>query len=555
MRHPNEKIRCLLIQPEFPLGSFWNYKESVESIGAKTPNMPLGLITVAAILPQHWEFRLVDLNCETLSEADWQWAELVGMGGMLPQQPSLLAMIREAKGRGKFVVIGGSDPSSQAELYTEADARVLDEGEITIPLWIESWRAGKADGIFRSAEKPDMTISPVPRYDLLNINYYNQMALQISRGCPFNCEFCDIIELFGRKPRIKNAEQVIRELEAIKARGYRGSVDIVDDNFIGNKRYIRQTILPAMKKWNRRRLRPFFFATEASMNLADDVPMMKEMAMAGFRIIFTGIETPDPELLLKTQKSQNTVRPIQERLRRMMECGLMPTAGFIIGFDGEKPGMDRAIIDCIENGPVTIAMTGLLVALPNTQLTRRLKKEGRLLSFDGRPIAEGTKNETADLSKTTFVVADQTTAGLNFITTRDRFEILKEFRNVVDTIYSPKVYMDRVLRQVSLIKLKPRRLPHPWELKRDLRGLFVVSWKMSRNPELRWLYWRNFVRAAILGSNAFDLAMRLMGMYLHFSKQRLHILASTAKLQSMQVDLQVQKHVDVRVPRPSSEAG
>lgn len=542
---PDQKVRCLLIQPEFPLGSFWNYKESVEAIGAKTPNMPLGLITVAAIFPQHWDFRLVDLNCQALSEADWAWADIVATGGMLPQQQGILTVVREAQKRGLFVVVGGSDPSSQPEIYAAANARVLDEGEITIPLWLTSWRQGRAAGLFRSAEKPDMTISPVPRYDLLDINHYNQMALQISRGCPFNCEFCDIIELFGRKPRIKAPEQVIKELEAIRARGYSGSVDIVDDNFIGNKRYIRQNILPALRKWNRRRLRPFFFATEASMNLADDVPMMKEMAMAGFRIVFTGIETPDPELLLKTQKSQNTVHPIKERMQRMMACGLMPTAGFIMGFDGEKAGMDAAIIAVIEDIPIAIAMTGLLVALPNTQLTRRLKAEGRLLGFDSRPIAKDASATSSQMvTDQTFEISDQTSAGLNFITTRDRYEILTEFRRVVDTIYSPQAYFDRVLRQVSQVKLKPKRIPRLWELRRDLRGLAVVSWKMSRNPELRGLYWRNAAKAFIMGSNAFDLAMRLMGMYLHFARQRRYILDKTAKLQAMQMERAVPTRVD-----------
>ncbi len=546
MKSPDQPIRCLLIQPEFPIGSFWNYKESVEAIGAKTPNMPLGLITVAAIFPQHWEFRLVDMNCRQVSDADWAWAELVATGGMLPQQMNTLRVIDEAKKRGKFVVVGGSDPSSQADVYTPADARVLDEGEITIPMWLESWRKGEAKGLFRSADKPDMTTTPVPRYDLLDKNDYNQMALQISRGCPFNCEFCDIIELFGRKPRIKSPEQVIKELEAIKKTGYTGSVDIVDDNFIGNKRYIRQNILPALTKWNRKRFRPFFFATEASMNLADDEPMMKEMANAGFRIVFTGIETPDPELLLKTQKSQNTVRPIQDRLHRMMACGLMPTAGFIMGFDGEKKNMDVAIIKCIEDGAVTIAMTGLLVALPNTQLTRRLKKEGRLMGFDSKLIdANDTSASTAhgaDLK--TFEVADQTVAGLNFITTRNRYEILAEFRNVVDTVYSPKVYFDRVLRQCLLVKLKQKRLPRLWELKRDIMGLAIISWKMSKNPEWRPLYWRNFFKALFAGPNHFDLAMRLMGMYLHFSTQRRYILDKTAKLQEIQLERAVPAQVD-----------
>lgn len=530
MLSPDQSVKCLLVQPEFPAGSFWNYKAAVETIGAKTPNMPLGLLTVAAILPQHWQFRLEDLNCGPLTDDALAWADLVCVGGMLPQQAGILALVRRAQAKGKFVAVGGSDPTSQPELYKEADALVLDEGELTIPQWIQSWRQGQPRGVFRATEKPDLTTSPTPRYDLLKIENYNQLALQISRGCPFNCEFCDIIELFGRKPRIKKPEQVIRELEAIRATGYAGSVDIVDDNFIGNKRYIRREILPALRAWNRRRLRPFFFATEASMNLADDEPLMREMVMAGFRIVFTGIETPDPDLLLKTQKSQNTVRPIQERLEKMMAVGLMPTAGFIIGFDNEKPGMDQAIIQCIEEGSVSIAMVGLLVALPNTQLTRRLKKEGRLIGFDGQTVQAGNESKAADVSTSVFEISDQTVAGLNFLTTRDRYEILAEFRNIVRTVYDPKVYMDRVRRQVQRVKLKPKRLPRIWELRRDLKGLFNVSKQMSANKDLRWLFWRNFADAIWRGSNAFDLSMRLMGMFLHFSQQRDYILAKTGEV-------------------------
>ncbi len=507
MRTPDEKIRCLLVHPTFPLGSFWNYRAAIEPMGVKAPTIPLGLVTVAAILPQHWEFRIVDENVAAVSDADWAWAEVVGIGGMLPQQDAFLTLMAEAKRRGKFVFVGGPDPTSQPEVYAAADARVLDEGEMTIPLWLESWRRGDPGGTFRSAEKPDMTTSPLPRYDLLDPHDYAAMALQISRGCPFNCEFCDIIELYGRKPRIKGPEQIIRELKAIAKTGYRGVVDVVDDNFIGNKRYIRREIIPALRRWNRPRLRPFYFQTEASMNLADDVPMMKEMVMAGFRVIFTGIETPNAELLVKTQKSQNAVRPIKDRIRKMLDVGLLPVGGFIMGFDGEPPGMDRAMIDCIEESPVVVAMCGLLVALPQTQLTRRLQREGRLLG-----------NETAfETNKANF-------PGLNFVTTRDRYQILAEFSAVVDRIYSPKVYMDRVFRAIKLLNHLPMRMPRPFEIKRDLRALFIVSWRMTRDPEVRWLFWRNFIYSFLRGPNAFDMCGRLNAMYLHFKAQRQHVL-------------------------------
>jgi radical SAM superfamily enzyme YgiQ (UPF0313 family) len=530
-KHPDGVIRCLLVQPEFPLGSFWNYKPTVELIGAKTPNMPLGLVTVAAILPQSWQFRLVDLNCQTLTEEDWTWAEIVALGGMLPQQLSLLSMLRAAKERGKFVIVGGPDPTSQPELYAEADALILDEGEITIPNWLESWRKGTPRGTFRAADKPDVTKSPVPRYDLLNLDFYDRIGLQISRGCQFNCEFCDIIELYGRKPRIKNPLQVVRELEAIRKTGYSGSIDIVDDNFIGNKRYIRREILPVLTRWNRRRLRPFYFTTEASMNLADDVPMMREMARAGFRFVFTGIETPDPELLLQTQKSQNAVQPIETRLRAMLDAGLMPFAGFILGFDGEKRGMDQMMIKCIEEGPVVIAMVGLLVALPNTQLTRRLHKEGRLLALTGDKV-QANASAFANLAESLVEISDQTTMGLNFVTKRPRAEIIAEYQEVIRKVYDLKQYMDRTLKAVRLLNLRPIRVValRRRELRRSLRGLLTLTLKMTRDPATRWLYWRNFWWGFFGGMNRFDTMIQMMAFYVHLRQQRDRILARTSEV-------------------------
>lgn len=529
MKSPRETIRCLLIQPQFPEGSFWNYKLACEAIGAKTPMVPLGLITVAAILPQHWDFRLVDRNCNDVTEEDWEWADLVALGGMLPQQKDLLRTMERAQKRGKFVVVGGPDPTSQPDVYRDADARVLDEGEVSIPLWIESWSRGNPRGIFRGLEKPDMTLSPPPRYDLLDILNYNQLAIQISRGCPFNCEFCDIIELYGRKPRIKTADQVVRELEGIRKTGYAGAIDIVDDNFIGNKRYIRNHIIPALRRWNRPRLRPFYFTTQASLNLGDDIPLMQEMRMAGFRFVFFGVETPDPELLLKTQKSQNVAHPLAKRMKQISAQGLTPVAGFIIGFDGEKPGMDQSIIACIKEHGITISMVGMLVALPNTQLWRRLHREGRLIGFDGY-LKKSGENVVVDSKSSIFEINDQTVSGLNFITTRDRHQILQEFRNIVATIYQPQAYLERAYRQAREAPMWPIRFPRWWEFKRDIRGFGFLVKTMLKHPEMRSLFFLNFGKILFRGLNAVDTYLRLCGMFPHFAKQRDYVLEKTADL-------------------------
>ncbi len=528
---PEQKIKCLLVQPLFPDGSFWNYKATCEAIGAKTPMVPLGLMTVAAILPQHWEFRLVDRNCRGVNEDDWLWADLVAVGGMLPQQSDLLEVIAEAHRYQKFVVVGGPDPTSQPDIYKSADARVLDEGEVSIPLWIESWRNGSPAGIFRGVQKPDMSLSPAPRYDLIDIYNYNQLAIQISRGCPFNCEFCDIIELYGRKPRIKTADQVIRELEAIRKTGYAGAVDIVDDNFIGNKRYIRNHILPALRRWNRPRLRPFYFTTQASMNLGDDIPLMKDMVMAGFRFVFFGIETPDPELLMKTQKSQNVAQSFEKRMDQIHGQGLTPVGGFIIGFDGEKPGMDISIIRFIEAHDITVAMVGMLVALPNTQLWRRLLKEKRLIGFDGYLKGEGD-HVLLESKSSVFEVNDQTVSGLNFATTRDRHEILAEFRNVVATLYDPTAYIHRAYRQAIRARNWPIRFPRLWEFKRDMVGFRNLTKTMTKDPRTRRIFWKYFLLALVRGINPLDVYLRLCGMFLHFDLQRDYVLRKTKILQN-----------------------
>ncbi len=321
----DDPIRCLLIQPAFALTNYWNFVESARAIGAKATAPPLGLLTVAALLPQHWSFTLCDLNVRELDEQAWKEADVICTGGMLPQQPGILALVRRAQAEGKYVVVGGPDPMSQPHVYAEADAVVVGEGEVGIPLWLESWRAGKPCGVFQTEEKPDVTKVPVPRFDLVSFDDYLHVGIQSSRGCPYNCEFCDIIELFGRRPRVKKPEQFIAELDRLYELGYRGWVDLTDDNFIGNRKLIKP-ILVALKEWGRKRNYPFVFSTEASINLADDDELMELMRDVQFRYVFLGIESPDEETLVHTQKRINTVQPIIDRLRKLYANGISVAA-------------------------------------------------------------------------------------------------------------------------------------------------------------------------------------------------------------------------------------
>ena len=385
-------MRTLLLYPEFPK-TFWSYEKILELINRKVLLPPLGLITVAALLPQTWEMRLVDRNVCGVTEDDWQWAELVIISGMIVQKSDMQRQIAEAKCRNLTVVVGGPFASStpDAPELCQADFKVLDEGEITLPQLVGAIARGDRRGRFSAnGNKPDVTATPIPRFDLLNLDAYDSMSIQFSRGCPFNCEFCDIIVLYGRKPRTKLPDQLIAELQTLYNLGWRRSVFLVDDNFIGNKRNAK-LLLPEIKKWQIDRGYPFSFSTEASVDLAEDEEMMQMMHDARFESVFLGIETPDEASLEIAHKSQNTRNPLDKAVDRITANGIRVMAGFIIGFDGEKAGAGQRIVDFVNRTGIPAAMMGMLQALPNTSLWHRLEKEGRLI--EDKSVAKGV-NQT-----------------------------------------------------------------------------------------------------------------------------------------------------------------
>jgi len=367
----------LLVVPRFSGQSFWNFEAACEVFGARFPAPPLGLITVAALLPSSWQCRLVNRNTEDLQESDLDWADLVMTGGMLPQQPDTLRVIELAHERHKPVAVGGPDVTSSPEAYLAADFRVLGEAEGVIDAFIEAWDSGERSGLFEAEKfKVDITRTPIPRFDLLKRKQYDFYGVQFARGCPFTCEFCDIIELYGRVPRVKTAEQMLTELDYLYGIGYRGHLDFVDDNFIGNKKAVK-AFLPHLIAWQKERGYPFQFSTEASINLADDDALLALMREANFFTIFVGIESPDTDTLVSMQKKQNTRRSMVDSVHKIYRAGIFVNAGFIVGFDSEKGSVADAMIDCIEATAIPFCMVGLLYALPTTQLTRRLAREGR----------------------------------------------------------------------------------------------------------------------------------------------------------------------------------
>ncbi|MBE9126132.1 B12-binding domain-containing radical SAM protein, partial [Coleofasciculus sp. LEGE 07081] len=338
-------MRVLLVYPLFPK-TFWSYEKILELVDRKVLLPPLGLVTVAAILPQDWEFKLVDRNIRAVTEEEWEWADVVILSAMIVQKPDLLDQIREAKRRGKRVAVGGPYPTSVPEEVQDVgvDYLILDEGEITLPMFIEAIQRGDKAGIFRSnGEKPNVTETPIPRFELLEFDAYDSMSVQFSRGCPFQCEFCDIIVLYGRKPRTKTPAQLLAELDYLYELGWRRGVFMVDDNFIGNKRNVK-LLLKDLKVWQAEHQYPFRFNTEASIDLAQDSELMELMVECYFDAVFLGIETPDEDSLQLTKKFQNIRSSLADSVETITRAGLRVIAGFIVGFDGEKSGAGDRIV-------------------------------------------------------------------------------------------------------------------------------------------------------------------------------------------------------------------
>ena len=466
-------MRVLLLYPLFPK-TFWSWDKVLDLIDRKATHPPLGLITVAAILPQTWDFRLVDCNVSPVTDADWDWAELVIISGMIVQKADMWDLMVEAKRRGKPVAVGGPYVTSVPEFAEAAgaDYLVLDEGEITLPLFVEALERRETAGTFRSnGEKPDVTGTPIPRYDLLDVSAYTDMSLQFSRGCPFQCEFCDIIVLYGRKPRTKTPQQLLAELDAIYDLGWRRSVFLVDDNFIGNKRNVK-LLLREMAPWMAAHDYPFRIVTEASVDLAQDQELLDLMIAANFSAVFLGIETPDTDSLKLTQKFQNTRSSLIDDVQTINRSGLRVMSGFILGFDNEKPGAAKRIVDFVEATAIPHAFVSMLQALPDTALWHRLEKEGRLLEVD----------ELADGHQGTLT---------NFITTRPIEDIAREFVQCFWELYEPERYLGRVYRHFMNMTPPPhKKQQFQWPERVELRALMVIVWRQGIKRSVRWQFWR-----------------------------------------------------------------
>ncbi|MEB3307022.1 MAG: B12-binding domain-containing radical SAM protein [Cyanobacteriota bacterium] len=481
-------MRVLLLHPK-PPSTFWSFEGALQLVGQRALLPPLGLITVAALLPAHWELRLVDEQVRAATAADWNWANLVILSAMLVQRQSLAGLISLAKAHGLPVAVGGPFATStpQAPELRQADFLLLDEGELSVPPFVAAVEGGAVRGRFDAGgERADVSLSPVPRFDLLERDAYHVMAVQFSRGCPFQCEFCDIIVLYGRRPRTKEPGQLLRELEELHRLGWRGEIFLVDDNFIGNRRNVRR-LLAELEPWQQRRGQPFRFTTEASLDLASDPNLIEAMVSCGFHRVFLGIETPDAGSLQQAGKHQNLRHPLLDAVATIRGLGLQVMAGFILGFDGESAGAGQRITAFVEETAIPLAMVGVLQALPNTALWQRLAAEGRLLDAEGVE-AEGA--EAVDQGVQTHL--------LNFRPDRPMAEIAGEFLSCFDALYQPQAFLERAYRSCLQQGMAlPADAGAATGMRRPpagmMRALGTLSWRLGIRRSGRWAFWRRLI--------------------------------------------------------------
>jgi len=466
--------KALLVYPEMP-PTYWSMRYALPFLGRKAALPPLGLLTVAAMLPADWELRMLDLNVEPVSRQDIEASDLVLTSAMLVQRKSLEALIELCGQANRPLVAGGPYPTSCHEQIQGVDHFVLGEAEVNLPAFLEDFRNGTPKACYRNLSHPEITATPPPRYDLLNWRRYAGGALQFSRGCPHSCEFCDIVELFGHRPRTKTPAQFLSEMDLLFEEGWRGSLFVVDDNFIGNRAQVRK-LLPELARWQRQRHFPFALYTEASLDLAADEPLMDEMVAAGFNMVFVGIETPDQATLGAIGKGQNTRADMLASIRAIQARGLEVAGGFIVGFDGDRDDIFDRQIRFIQEAAIPTAMVGLLTALPQTRLHARLAAEGRLLSLS----AGG--NNTHDLA-------------LNFLPRMDGDVLRSGYKRLLAEVYRPSRYFARCLgliRRLKRQKTTSRKI-HVMEVRAFLHSL--VRQTFSRYP---FAYWTYLVRALCL---------------------------------------------------------
>jgi radical SAM superfamily enzyme YgiQ (UPF0313 family) len=491
-------MRCLLINPEFP-DTFWSFRHAIAFTGRKAALPPLGLLTLAALLPAEWPKRLVDLNLRPLAEEDLAWAELAFVGAMSVQRDSANTVIQACRRAGLRVVAGGPLFTMEPECFPAVDHLVLGEAELSLPPFLADLAAGRARRCYTAPGHPDLSLSPVPLWELADLDGYMTASLQATRGCPFDCDFCNITSLLGRTPRRKTVAQVLAELDLLWQRGWRKGVFFVDDNFIGNRRFLVRELLPALVRWRRegpggRPRRGMPFNTQVSINLADDPELLALMCHAGFDTVFIGLETPEEASLAECGKRQNRGRDMVADTRRIQRAGLQVQGGFIVGFDGDTPSVFQRQRDLIQRGGIVTAMVGLLQAPPGTRLHARMVAEGRI---SARPFG------------------DNADGGSNIIHRMDPELLGRGYRTLMNHLYSPKVYYARLRTLLRELRRPAVRAP----LDRDRTAAFLRSlWRLGVLGRERFHFWRLLQWTLLHRPRSMQLAVTLAIYGHHFRR-------------------------------------
>ena len=487
-------MKVLLVNPEFP-ETYWSFRHALPFEGKRCVFPPLGLMTVSGLLPRDYERRLVDLNVEPLKDSQIEWADMVFITGMLAQKESLHEVVKRCKLQEKRIVLGGPYVTSTIEELPHADHIFQGEAETTLPQFFEDLKRGETKRTYKAPERPPLSISPIPDFGLVDVKKYSNMSVQYSRGCPFSCEFCDIIEIYGRSPRTKSNRQILAEFDALMELGWRGPLFIVDDNFIGNKKNVR-LLLPDLIEWQRKNGYPFSLLTEASVNLADDDQLLVAMKEAGFRRVFLGIETPVEESLKEAQKTQNRGNLLHS-VRKIQSRGMEVMAGFIVGFDNDPEDIFERMIDFIRASAIPMAMVGMLNALPDTQLWKRLEREGRLLGNDA--------------------TGNNTLTSLNFIPKMDAEKLVNGYKTIMRTIYKPSEYYRRAL---DSLQRTPQEIPeaHQYHGFNAVKAFARIAFTLGVLDSERREFWRFFLHALHKHHDRMTEFLRHAAMAYHFRK-------------------------------------
>ena len=490
----NVQMKILLVYPKYP-DTFWSFKYALKFISKKASFPPLGLLTVAALLPGYWEKKIVDINVKTLKDRHLQWADYVFISAMSIQAESAREVISRCNAMGVKVVAGGPLFTANHECFPGVDHFVLNEAELTLPVFLEDLEKGQPKHVYTTDQWADIRKTPIPLWELADMKKYASMNIQYSRGCPFDCDFCNITTLYGRSPRTKDKEQLIAELESIYSLGWREGVFFVDDNFIGNKMKLKKEVLPALVEWTRKKKNPFPFNTEASLNLSDDPELMQLMVQAGFDTVFIGIETPNEQSLIECNKFQNKDRDLIACIKRIQQSGLQVQGGFIVGFDNDPVSIFETLIKFIQDSAVVTAMVGLLNAPRGTKLYQRLIKEGRLLKD---------------------MTGDQMDLSINFVPKMNYEMLMNGYRKVLNTIYSPHHYYERLrlfLKEYNHLQKTAFhfRFGHLKTLLKSILYLGIIG-------KERIYFWRLFCWSLFRHPRLFRLALTFMIYGFHFRK-------------------------------------